>query len=300
MASCEDKAHPAKFNVQVVNEEGNPISNATVGTGTFARWEPGQAFGRDIWEGPEKQKTDHQGLASFEYSSKRGEFGINVHPVPQGYYRSTWPKYKFQKVENGRWIPENPTIKYVLKKKRNPIPLYVKSLNEGLPVPLFDRKCGYDFEAGDWVTPHGIGKTTDIFFLVKIKKEANGDFDSSIEVTFPNEGDGLIYFENNQREGSELTSDYLAPEKGYKKHKLLRRFQKDGKITSEINRTTGNYYLRLRTRLDGKGNIKSSNFAKLYGDFMYFTYYFNPTRNDRNVEFDPEKNLIKGERISRP
>jgi hypothetical protein len=42
----------------------------------------------------------------------------------------------------------------------------------------------------------------------------------------------------------------------------------------------------------------------MYGDFfchfdfdrkirVSFTYYFNPTPNDRNIEFDPEQNLFE-------
>ena len=300
IANCNEKTYPAKFTVQVVDEADQPISNVHLKTGTFIRWQPGEAFGKDIWEGPDKQVTDEEGFVSFQYPSLRGVFGVIVTPLPEGYYRSSWPNYKFEKVENGQWTPENPMIKYVLKKKRNPIALYAKSLYEGLLVPKLGEKCGYDFQLGDWVAPHGKGKTIDIYFTVTFKKEENGDFDSSIEVTFPNEGDGMIYFEHNLREGSEFASDYFAPENGYKKRKLLRRFQKDGKITSEINRQTGNYYLRLRTVLNDKGEIESANYAKIYGDFMYFTYYFNPTPNDRNIEFDASKNLFKKEKIDRP
>jgi hypothetical protein len=33
----------------------------------------------------------------------------------------------------------------------------------------------------------------------------------------------------------------------------------------------------------------------LSGDLAQFTYYFNPTINDRSVEFDPKQNLLSGE-----
>jgi hypothetical protein len=33
---------------------------------------------------------------------------------------------------------------------------------------------------------------------------------------------------------------------------------------------------------------------KIYGDFMQFRYYLNPTPNDRTVEFDPKQNLLGG------
>jgi hypothetical protein len=35
------------------------------------------------------------------------------------------------------------------------------------------------------------------------------------------------------------------------------------------------------------------------GACVYFAYYFNPTPNDRNIEFDTEKNLFKGKGLNR-
>jgi hypothetical protein len=49
----------------------------------------------------------------------------------------------------------------------------------------------------------------------------------------------------------------------------------------------------VRTVLDEMGNIKSAHYGKIYGDFMQFKYYLNPTPNDRNIEFDPKRNLLK-------
>jgi hypothetical protein len=49
---------------------------------------------------------------------------------------------------------------------------------------------------------------------------------------------------------------------------------------------------RVRTELDQDGNVKSTLYGKIYGDFMHFRYYLNPTPNDRNIEFDPKQNLI--------
>ena len=40
--------------------------------------------------------------------------------------------------------------------------------------------------------------------------------------------------------------------------------------------------------------MKSANYGKIYGEFMNFTYYLNPTPNDPNMEFDPMRNLLTG------
>ena len=65
-----------------------------------------------------------------------------------------------------------------------------------------------------------------------------------------------------------------------------------------------NYFFRVRTAKDHEGNIVSAHYGKIYGDFMQFTYYLNPTPNDRNIEFDPKQNLLGGlqsfEQVSAP
>ena len=61
-------------------------------------------------------------------------------------------------------------------------------------------------------------------------------------------------------------------------------------------------YLVLRTRVlhDQKGNIISSNFSRILGEFKVVPsvtsaeVIFNPRPNDTNLEFDPERNLSQG------
>ncbi len=60
----------------------------------------------------------------------------------------------------------------------------------------------------------------------------------------------------------------------------------------DMNNPDRNYYFRVRTVVDDRGNIVSAHYGKIYGDFMQFSYYFNPTPNSRNVEFDPKQNLM--------
>jgi phage-related protein len=64
------------------------------------------------------------------------------------------------------------------------------------------------------------------------------------------------------------------------------------------------YLFRVRTALDQQGNVVSARYGKIYGDFMQFTYYYNPTPNDRNIEFNPKQNLLGGlqafERVTAP
>ncbi|MEZ5415708.1 MAG: hypothetical protein R3F03_15480, partial [Opitutaceae bacterium] len=58
-----------------------------------------------------------------------------------------------------------------------------------------------------------------------------------------------------------------------------------------------------RVVLDDDGSVVSANYSKVMGDIyvshtgvLRFTYYFNPTPNDRNLEFDPKRNLFPKDR----
>jgi len=113
-----------------------------------------------------------------------------------------------------------------------------------------------------------------------------------VKITFPGKEDGLIVFDRDPWKGSELRSDYEAPAQGYQPAVTLVQTVIENKMTDDAKRDR-NYYLRVRTKLDENGNIISANYGKIYGDFMTIIYYFNPTPNDRNVEFDPSRNLLK-------
>ena len=57
--------------------------------------------------------------------------------------------------------------------------------------------------------------------------------------------------------------------------------------------------------MDKKGKVVSALYGKIDRDFRFdifnsktaallFTYYLNPNANDRNMEFDPKRNLLTG------
>ena len=103
---------------------------------------------------------------------------------------------------------------------------------------------------------------------------------------------------------SQFRSAYQAPEKGYLRSLTHEWVRKPNKPDVNTRKRTRNYYIRVRTKLDEKGNVISAHYGKIYGDFMNFTHYLNPTPNDRNVEFDPKKNLIdtgrRGDKVHDP
>ena len=77
IAGCEEASHPANLTVKVVDDQNNPVARANVGVTTFARWEPGEGFGTDIFDSSEAI-SDENGEAKFQFSSKTGKIGIGV------------------------------------------------------------------------------------------------------------------------------------------------------------------------------------------------------------------------------
>ncbi len=64
-----------------------------------------------------------------------------------------------------------------------------------------------------------------------------------------------------------------------------------------------NYFFRVRTQKDDKGEIVSALYGKIYGNISFsvdksigklygMLYYLNPDSNDRNLESDYKKNLF--------
>jgi hypothetical protein len=212
-----------------------------------------------------------------------------------GYYSAgvTHEFARFKKTDPAKW---NPTITLLLKKIINPTSMYAKWVNLGMPV--FDKAAGFDLMAGDWVAPYGKGASADILFTAHLEKRAEYDSDYRLVVGFPNPGDGIQEFKIPQTRfpgnGSALRSSQEAPADGYQPQWIQTRTVKPGQGYSGNRDENRNYYLRVRTTLDESGNVKSALYGKIYGDFMQFRYYLNPTSNDLNIEFDPKHNLLGG------
>ena len=308
-ARAQERAYPASFTVRLSNDAGEPISDYSVRISTFSHWRPGTGFGKDYYD-YETKKTGANGMVYFEFPSKRGRFGINLYPAPAEYYITWPPHYEFDEVVNSRWVPENPTIEVVLKRKKNPIPMYAKGVGFGraLAIPVLGKEVGFDLMEGDWVAPYGTGRVSDFIFKMENRFESVYDFDRTLTISFSNDGDGLIGVKKPLDQESRLRLDYWAPSEGYKPLLEKKAFahSKMEPITEGFD-PEQNYYFRVRTVLDKTGAIESAHYGKIYGDFEFsryeeikFYYYLNPAPNDRNLEFDPDKNLFPNERVVLP
>ena len=289
----------AKITAHVTDENGLPIKDAEVWITFMMPNKEGVGLGTQRNKGFSDSEgiftTKGEGLESVSVSSRK-----------EGYYKSG-VGYKF-KDRNllGRWEPWNPTIEVVLKKKRNPVPMYAQK-TQPLAIPLLDQPIGYDFEIGDWVTPHGNGNRTDLLFTCIHDFKAYRDAEFSCSITFSNEKDGVQEFVFKEDEQSYYKWPFEAPIEGYN-HEPFKKWmsihQPNEGYKSNINKNA-NYIFRVRSETDEKGNISKANYGKIYGDFavsrsghIQFTYYFNPD-GTRNLEFDMKKNLFNWSRDQR-
>ncbi len=278
-------AHAWNATLRVVDETGQPVINAETWVSFYLPPTPDKPTDNgDKINGV----TDINGIFKASHTD-RSEF-LGFHTQKRNYY-TTSTEYALGFESNGDPLRWNPDLTLVLKRVRNPIPMYAKQVNLGMPA--FEKPIGFDLMIGDWVAPYGRGINTHIVFSGHLDKRTEFDSDYVLTVSFPNRGDGIQEFSvPDSEKGSELRSPHEAPTDGYQSQWIQTDKRRPRKVETnrDLNR---NYYFRVHTVLDQNGNIKSALYGKIYGDFMQFAYYLNPTPNDRNIEFDPKQNLIK-------
>jgi len=271
--------------IQVVGEGGLPISGADV---SIAYIKPPYSYSDDPeYRGAISGTTDGSGVFSASHDDRSGRIGFSV--TKSGYYETRSSCELKDPSENGN--DRNISSTLVLKKIGKPVAMYAKQYTR-IVFPEYNKPLGYDLTVGDWVGPYGKGINTDLYFT-----ETHADPKSGyiLSVSFPNPGDGIQEFAVPDAEkGSSFRSAYEVPLDGYQ----------PTVSQTEMTNPNRNFYFRVHTKLDGNGNVVSARYGKIYGDLSQFTYYYNPTLNDRNVEFDPKQNLLGGlqsfERVSEP
>ena len=275
-----------KATVKVIDEALQPIANADVTVGYYVPPPPD----RTIAMGSVKGRTDTNGLFSAAGHTRSTDlfFGAGK----EGYYRSH-VEHEFARFKEGDPAKWNPTVTLLLKKTGTPTPMYAKSVNLGMPV--FGKPAGFDLMLGDWVAPYGAGVATDIIFTGYLDRRTEFDSDYRLVVSFPRPGDGIREFAlSGLQRSSSLRSAHEAPPDGFQSQWVQTDTRKPGRPIETNRDESRNYFFRVRTLQDEGGNVKSALYGKIYGDFMHFRYYLNPTPNDRNVEFDPKHNLLTG------
>jgi hypothetical protein len=307
LAYCQ--AHPRmEFPFKVVDDTGAPIAGVKLNLKAFSHWVPGEAFGTDHFHS-NTGITNEQGSGNVSIRSSRNEVYCWV--SKSGFYEQIVYKHLFREHKLGAWHPKIEEFKVVLNRIRKPISLYANTMrvdggDAGMEIPLLGKPCGFDLVRGDWTAPYGKGIITDL--LISISDKPNSfevEHRTTLTVSFPNEGDGIQKYETAPGPQSVLRIPYFAPESGYQpnivKTAEAKRYGVDNDYINHFDdaKESDNYYIRIRTKLDANGKVLSANYAKLVGPIVWspnfatvrFEYYFNPSPNDRNLEFNPEKNL---------
>ncbi|BET65272.1 hypothetical protein ASA1KI_01900 [Opitutales bacterium ASA1] len=300
--------------LKVSDDTGRPLAGAQA-TIKFLK-----IGGEDVNSGP----TDEKGEFSARTEMSLGTF---LRAEKTGHYTA-------QLDNTGNFqIPQGTaTVPLVLPRVIKPVALHAARVSS-IKLPAQGEWLGYDLAAADWVPPHGKGKTADLRFKYskeftgwkysdaemaesrRINKDQTeeqirayyGKWRGVLEVSFPGPKEGVAEETARYWYYNEMRLPHSAPEEGYKPSL---RYEANTYEPRQPEKLVG-YYLRTRVRLDADGDIISANYAKIYGDLRFdargtvsFWYYFNPTPNDRNLEFDPARNLfpqsMKGANVANP
>lgn len=277
-AQVEPPKHDWKATLDVIDESGKPVPSANV----------------RVWYGLTNKfsgLTDSNGL--FIASHHDATEDLVFEAEKEGYYPFRLSYHLGRNPKAGKW---NPEIAAPLRKIGNPIAMYDKRLRTKLETE--DNPIGFDLKVGDWVAPNGKGEKADLFFAVHRKIINERDYDCTLIVSFPNKGDGIVAAPSQSYPGSAFKTSRTALETGYRPELHLHYTR------TEQPESVFGYFIRVRTVSDEIGQVKSALYGKIPGNLQFyagtkapqagmgFTYYLNPTPNDRNVEFDPSKNLI--------
>lgn len=279
-------APKAKMTVTVINAETKaPMTNAVVRTRFLVQshWNEADEY--------VEQKCIPNADGFCVLSNADDSFGHGGGITANNYYKSSFdvPYTGINRVLN-RWEPWNPTIEVEMRKIKNPIPMVYKR-QKWTVVPEFGTQIGYDLEAGDWVAPHGKGKTEDFLFLMNLDRKSMADAEASYTLSFSNPLDGIQEYLPSEDLRSSFIFPYVAPANGYKKS----LYQHDITTPYGPSKTTEkeniNYIFRVRTKTDKDENIVSSCYGRIRGELkisrkgqVEFAYWFNPEPNNRSLE----------------
>jgi hypothetical protein len=298
---------PSAVKFRVSDDVDSPVTNVAV-DGCFL--DVSQSGARDRFNG----STDTNG-----HFLAKGEALIGVYArfVHNGYYSTTVrhmldlkPRKDGKGWEQTRWEVEIPVL---LKRIRKPIPLYGKTVEYVEMRKKSKDKVGpytlsslvaYDLQKGEMLPPDGKGEVSDIGFEWKMAIHATNklgralDYDTLCEVRMTNVVDGIRRgaldggIGEHRDEGSAYISAYEAPREGYTNAITFYRNVRGTKAESNDDQHYL-YYFRIRTQTNEMGQVTNAFYGKIYGQINgSFTYFLNPTPNDRNVEFDPKRNLF--------
>lgn len=280
-----------KSTINVVDEQGQPIQGAEV------------FFSYVNFKNEENLTvaTNEKGVAENTGSA---ELRINLRVSKEGYYDTRYHKSEGTSLSKD----ENHDLTVILREVKNPIAMFAKKVE--IEMPVLGKKIGFDLKACDFVKPHGRGVTSDFALFAEKRFVNSKNYSTRLNVHFEGKYEGMYLDQEAQRGGVHFDSDFKTARLGklddYKQEASFVASKSEGNgYKGSTNEAI--YLIRSRANVNEDGELISCHYSKIRDGInisrgagleqsmpiLRFTYYFNPTPNDRNLEFDPERNLFK-------
>jgi len=280
---AQRKGAKAKIIYRIVDDEGTPITNATI----HGQWQ--NDYPRKTWKETFTTDTNGEFVAKGKVG---GRFGFYV--KMDGYYLSStgvdfhWREGVSPLVKDGKWQPYGERRMLFVKRKINPVNAPTVKFG-GLSVPVTNVWLGLDMEKFKWVKPYGDGINSDM--LLRFNSEPVNKYVvnwATMEVSFTNNPYAGFYV--MPKDGfSEMKSAYHADTNMVFHTGITYSI---GRLSKDDHRLDENHYMvfRTRTRIDNDGKLVSAHYGKIYGRWDIWDgtearmMFFNPTPNDTNLE----------------
>lgn len=292
------------FKVNVHDENGNPVTNAVVNIKTLKKLFVGAGSNLNDYR-QIVARSDTNGVVAVKFDQVSTDFRYWL--TADGYYgcptRNVHYKMKKDYLYYVTFSEHEKEESVVMRKIRNPIPMYRHCINGAKYLPPENGDFGYDMKIGDWVAPLGRGEVADFYIRKNYDEKARS---TKSALFFKGKGNGA--YKMKAFVDSEFRSCYVADTNAV--FGTLFRYEywthdhvnpKDGSHRTEVCDVDADECLILRTRcrFDEKGNLVSCHYSKIYGKIEiwgwlnFMSCAFNPTPNDPNLEFDVKRNLLK-------
>ena len=239
--------------------------------------------------------TDANGMYSVHLKNIFAEIGGSFEKP--NYYKTSGDFWYWK--EWGDVPPANTNFIIVMRRIINPVPMTRKNITTHLP--LNDEPVGFDLEVGDWVAPHGKGKTADFQMTgTLLRFETRNNSETRILMKFTDELCGIQSFIAPIINGlgklrSQLMPPHTALDDGYEQALPLwciigRTYRAQTNIVKDRN-----YLFRTRVVVNDDGEIIKANYGWTIGDieidpndgkkiWMRFSYYYNPDPLSKSLE----------------
>lgn len=241
----------------------------------------------EFWGEGRTERVDlvEDGNHMFHTSYKIRESGVSgITAFHRNYYREylTFPNAPFD---------ESNALSISLMPKICPLPLVARRFeNAYLAYTGEASVMRYDCFVADWLPPYGKGKVPDLEFSMN-QNGRNQEIPYILSIRFMNPNDGFMRITEKYATQMVIRE---APEALSLINSIDLPIYSD--YTKRYNQSKQKYVFRVRTQQSNEGEVISAFYGKLYDAFninimtsgihLSFLYFFNPSQNNRNLEYN--------------